>query len=200
MGLPAPEDLKRRFARLISVITYAPVLSIPIFLVINYFSKEESAFLSISLISIAFAAILPLSIVFLWISLRKESDMDIPKREDRSYPLIIVVMSYLIGTLVLIAFQAPLITVGLMFCYFSNTLVIFFINLRWKISIHSMGVAGPTVALIFSFGYLGAISGLLIPLVMWSRVHLKKHTVSQVIAGALLGLILTTVQLNLLLS
>ncbi len=126
--------------------------------------------------------------------------MDIPKREDRSYPLIIVVMSYLIGTLVLIAFQAPLITVGLMFCYFSNTLVIFFINLRWKISIHSMGVAGPTVALIFSFGYLGAISGLLIPLVMWSRVHLKKHTVSQVIAGALLGLILTTVQLNLLLS
>ena len=100
--------------------------------------------------------------------------MDIPKREDRSYPLIIVVMSYLIGTLVLIAFQAPLITVGLMFCYFSNTLVIFFINLRWKISIHSMGVAGPTVALIFSFGYLGAISGLLIPLVMWSRVHLEE--------------------------
>jgi len=32
-------------------------------------------------------------------------------------------------------------------------------------------------------------------LVMWSLVILKKHTVSQVLAGGMLGIILTAVQL-----
>lgn len=58
-----------------------------------------------------------------------------------------------------------------------------------------MGVAGPTAALIYVFGFPGIVFGLIIPLVMWSRVELGKHTVLQVIFGALLGLILTAVQL-----
>jgi len=58
-----------------------------------------------------------------------------------------------------------------------------------------MGVAGPTVALVYLFGFPGLIFGLIIPLVMWSRVKLKKHTISQVLAGGMVGIILTAVQL-----
>ncbi|MGZ7116268.1 MAG: phosphatase PAP2 family protein [Methanobacterium sp.] len=39
---------------------------------------------------------------------------------------------------------------------------------------------------------------LIIPLVMWSRVYLKEHTVSQVVMGALLGFLATSFQINLL--
>jgi len=58
-----------------------------------------------------------------------------------------------------------------------------------------MGVAGPTTAMIFAFGPVGSMLGLILPPVMWSRVYLKKHTVNQVIAGATLGFLLTTIQL-----
>jgi len=61
-----------------------------------------------------------------------------------------------------------------------------------------MGVAGPTAALIYLFGYKGVIFGLIIPLVIWSRVKLNKHTIAQVLAGSVLGLTLTAVQLYFL--
>ena len=86
-----------------------------------------------------------------------------------------------------------------MFCYGSNTLIVFFINLKWKISIHAMGVTGPTTALIF-INPLFFIFGLLSPLVMWSRVTLKKHTLGQVLGGSILGYIITAIQLYYLLN
>jgi membrane-associated phospholipid phosphatase len=86
-----------------------------------------------------------------------------------------------------------------MFGYFAGTLCLFFINLYWKISIHTMGIAGPTTVLIFVFGYWGALLGLLLPPVIWSRVYLKKHTAAQAITGAILGFVLTAVALSLLL-
>ena len=127
----------------------------------------------------------------------KDIDMDIPERSERNYPLLLAILSYLIGFLVLYILNAPTITTVLMFCYFSNTLAVFFINLFWKISIHSMGVAGPAAALVYVFGSYGLIFILIIPLVMWSRLYLKEHTLNQVIMGALLGFLFTSIQLYL---
>ncbi|HML05755.1 MAG TPA: phosphatase PAP2 family protein, partial [Methanobacterium sp.] len=59
----------------------------------------------------------------------------------------------------------------------------------------ALGVAGPSIALIYVFGPLGLVFSLIIPLVMWSRLYLKKHTVSQVIMGAVLGLVFTSLQI-----
>jgi membrane-associated phospholipid phosphatase len=87
-----------------------------------------------------------------------------------------------------------------MFGYFAGTLFLFLVNLRWKISIHTMGIAGPTTVLIFVFGYWGALLALLLPPVIWSRVYLKKHTVAQALAGAAVGFLLTAFTLWLLLA
>ena len=102
-----------------------------------------------------------------------------------------ILLSYLVGTVVLFISNAPLDVNLLMLCYFTNTLFAFSISLFWKISIHSIGVAGPAAALIFVIGYLSIIPILVIPLVMWSRVRLKEHTSAQVLAGAASGLVLT---------
>jgi membrane-associated phospholipid phosphatase len=144
---------------------------------------------------------MPILIVLWWLKGKnvnnKKIDMDIPERTDRNYPLLLVVLSYSIGVIALYLLNAPLITTVLMFCYFSNTLAVFFINLYWKISIHSMGVAGPAAALIYFFGPVGMLFTLIVPVVMWSRVYLKEHTLSQVIMGALLGFLSTTLQMYL---
>ncbi len=195
------DSFKKRFAVLISAITYAPIISIPVFALINFFFLNLYEFIIVTSICAIFAGILPIILVMLFLKARKngkEVDIDIPVRAERNHPLILVILSYIIGTVILFAIDAPLITTTLMFCYFSNTLILFFINLYWKISIHAMGVSGPSIALIYVFGSPGIIFSLIIPLVMWSRIYLNKHTVSQVIIGTILGLVLTALQMNYL--
>lgn len=184
----------RKAAELISNLTHPPLLSIPVFLSLNYYFLNFKEFLLISFTSIFFSALLPIMTIVIW-SKKEKIDFDMPAKENRNVPLIIGIFIYFTGFLVLMALNAPLITSALMFCYFSNSLIVYFINKHWKISVHSMGVAGPTTALIFAFGPAGSILGLILPLVMWSRVYLKRHTITQVIAGAVLGFLLTTTQL-----
>ena len=193
------ESSKKKIAELISDFAYAPLVSIPVFALINYTILNSYEFIIITILCAIFAGVMPILLVLWWLKDKNggehEIDMDIPERSERNYPLLLVILSYFIGFLVLYILNAPTITTVLMFCYFSNTLAVFFINLYWKISIHSMGVAGPAAALVYVFGYYGIIFMLIIPVVMWSRLYLKEHTLIQVIMGALLGFLSTSLQL-----
>jgi membrane-associated phospholipid phosphatase len=185
---------KKKFAKLISTITHPPLLAIPTFIVINVFLLGLSDSIVVNIICMIFAAILPILTSLILIK-KMNTDIDITDRRKRTLPLFFAVCSYIIGFFVLYVIDAPAITTTLMLIYSSNTLIILLINLSWKISIHAMGVAGPTAALIYLFGIPGVIFGLIIPIVMWSRVMLRKHSISQVLAGSVLGLIITSVQL-----
>jgi len=190
---------KRKFAGFISAVTHPPLVAIPVFILINYFILGWNNFLFITLICLIFGTILPVIAALFWIK-KRNIDIDITDRVERTFPLIFAIIFYLIGAITLYAVGAPLVTTVLMFCYFSNTLIVLFINHFWKISIHAMGVAGPAAALIYVFGYFGILFSLTIPFVMWSRVYLKKHSISQVLAGAAYGLIVTGLQFYLLIS
>lgn len=190
---------KENLARMISTLSNAPLISIFVFLLINSYFLKGNEFITITFVSTVFAALIPSIIAFLWIK-NKKLEIDMPHKEDRFYPLIWILSSYLMGVIVLFIISAPPITTILMFCYFSNTLVVLFISLFWKISIHSVGVAGPIAALIYVFNYPGLIFILLIPLVMWSRLYLRRHTLYQVIAGASLGFTLTAIQIYVLMG
>jgi len=196
----ARDSKKRKWAVLISNVTIPPVIAVFMFSVINYALLRGFPFVAVTFITTLFAAILPLSVLLIWETrTNAKFDLDIPARTDRNHPLLVASASYLIGTVVLVAVYAPLLTTVVMFGFFAGTLFLFFINLCWKISIHAMGIAGPTTVLVFVFGYWGVLLGLLLPPVIWSRVYLKKHTVAQAITGAVLGFVLTAVMLSLLL-
>jgi membrane-associated phospholipid phosphatase len=191
--------IKEKLANFISTIGNAPVISVFIFIALNYFLITGSDFISVTLVCLLFAAILPSIIAYVWVK-SKNLELDMPNKEDRVYPLLWILLSYLIGVIVLYLIAAPAITTVLMFCYFSNTLVGLLISLFWKISIHSVGIAGPVAFLIYVFGYYGLIFLTLIPLIMWSRLILKRHTLNQVIVGAFLGFLMTSVQIYLFLG
>ncbi|MCE5213779.1 MAG: PAP2 family protein [Methanobacterium sp.] len=185
---------KEYLANTISTVSNAPIIAIIVFALINYYFLKGNEYIMVTSISLIFATIIPSIIAFLWVKYKK-LEIDMPRKEDRFYPLLWILSSYLLGVIILLLISAPPITTILMFCYFSNTLVVLIISLFWKISIHSVGVAGPVAALIYVFGYVGLIALILIPLVMWSRLYLRRHTLFQVIVGALLGFILTIVQI-----
>jgi membrane-associated phospholipid phosphatase len=191
---------KRKWAAAISNVTIPPVIAVITFTLINYALSSGLPFIVLTFLTTLFTAIVPLSILIIWARRTNAYDLDISARTDRNHPLLLAAVSYFFGTAVLLIIHAPILTATVMFGYFAGTLFLFFVNLRWKISIHTMGIAGPTTVLIFVFGYWGALLALLLPPVIWSRVYLKKHTVAQALAGAAVGFLLTAFTLWLLLA
>ena len=68
---------------------------------------------------------------------------------------------------------------------------------KWKISVHTTALSGPVAALILLLGPFGAIFGLIYPVLIWSRVLLKKHTLAQAISGGVQGFFLTVLEMYL---
>ncbi len=181
---------KRAWATTISYITMPPIVALLMFALINYTVSKGLSFVALTLLTAFFAVLMPLSILIIWARRTHAHDFDIPGMADRSQPLLVATVSYFVGTVVLLSIRAPPLTNAVMLGYSTGTLVIFFINLRWKISVHAMGIAGPTAVLLFVFGSWGVLLGLLLPPVIWSRVYLKKHTLGQALGGGLAGFVL----------
>lgn len=175
-----------------------PLVALLMFALINYTVSKGLSFVALTLLTTFFAVLMPLSILIIWARRTHAHDLDVPGMTERGQPLLVATVSYLVGTVVLLI-RAPPLTTAVMLGYSAGTLFIFCVNLRWKISIHAMGIAGPTAVLLFVFGAWGVLLGLLLPAVIWSRVYLKKHTVAQALAGGVVGFVLAAFGLWLVL-
>lgn len=72
-----------------------------------------------------------------------------------------------------------------------QALFLLLVTLRWKISGHSMTVAGLAVFLYGVMGTVAAPALLTIPLVAWARVRLSRHDRLQTLAGTAAGIVFT---------
>ena len=189
---------KFRLARTISAFTNPPIICIPLFLIICLTLSWGNLweFATLELISIVFASILPMVIILYWAK-RTGNDNDISNRKDRKIPLIIGTVSYFIGFMISRFLGLNDFLTFLLLCYCINTFIVMLITTQWKISVHTTGLSGPVCALIILLGPVGAIFGLIYPLLIWSRVTLKKHTMAQAITGGVFGFIMTAVEMFL---
>ena len=193
---------KTRLADKISTITNPPIITIPLFLIICVVLSFENGafdfnkFIVLEMISLVFASILPMAIIVFWAK-KLNTDKDISNRQDRFIPLVIGIVSYFIGVLVSLALHADNFLTLLLLCYAVNTGVVLLITVKGKISVHTTGLSGPVAALILLLGPIGAVFGILYPIVIWSRVLLKKHTLSQAICGGVQGFFLTVLEMYL---
>lgn len=71
------------------------------------------------------------------------------------------------------------------------------ITLVWQISLHSMSITVAVVAVGLLYGPVSAlVASPLAPLVGAARIHLRRHTLSQVLAGAAIGVLLPVLALQ----
>ena len=135
-------------AHWISAVGFAPVLSIPAFAIIVLTGGPvQSGVTPVLFVSILFGFLFPSIAMYAFVKIK---GISYDNRESRLLPLLSVAVVYFIGALIVHEMAAPINTTILMFCYGTNTLMIYLISLKWKISVHSMGVAGPTTALVFA--------------------------------------------------
>ena len=182
------DEKKLKIADTISIFTNPPITPFT-----SGFSFNWTQFIITELISLIFASILPMAIILHW-ARKLDTDKDISNREDRFVPLIVGVVSYLIGFIIAWILGVSNFLIVLILCYAVNTFIVMLITTKWKISIHTTGLTGPVAALIMLLGPIGALVGLLYPILIWSRFTLKKHTMAQAIAGGVFGLIMTVLE------
>ena len=138
-------------------------------------------------------------LIFIYISYLKYKraiqSTELVDREHRINPLTFSIFSYALGYLLLTVLSAPLIVCGLMFCYVTTGVLVLMITRRWKISLHTTAIANASMALVYYWGWPVFPMLGLIPIVAAARIKTQNHDLLQVSAGALLGSIMTMLQL-----
>lgn len=133
-----------------------------------------------------FEVLLPLVLFSTLLKKKIITDLDISRREQRPFyfsALFVlvafgVISSFLFGNRFYFSLQlTALLSMGLMVV----------VSLVWKISGHMLVNSTGVFFINFFFGGAFGWLYLLLPVVGWSRWYLRKHTLLQLLGGALLG-------------
>lgn len=130
------------------------------------------------------------------------TDAHIVHREQRLSVFFVFVASSLIGALILWWLDAPHSFFVLSLLIALNAIPAGLITTVWKISMHSWVIAAALTIYGLYFGvsqWLLWSALLIVPLIIWSRVYRKRHTLWQGILGAGAGTTITLVLYQLLL-
>ena len=181
----------RKIAQVISIILGIHVW-LPILITVSVMkaglSRQDAL---ISLIVILFLEVgVPLSLLQIAVAKKLITGWDFPKREERhrAYFLYILMTALTIGLLTKIGsiFLVQMMSLILVICIIT-TLITFF----WKISLHMiLNTAGCIFINVFTGWQLWWIFTT-VPVVFWARLYLKRHSHAQLIAGTLLGAVVT---------
>jgi membrane-associated phospholipid phosphatase len=177
-------------AELISFALNAPVFAFFTFLALLVGKGAAGFWLNVC-VTAAFGTVAPSAFILCLFCRGLITDFYASNRESRAVPFVGALVSYGLGTVLLLAIHAVPVVTATMLCYFSNSLVMMLVTLKWKVSVHASGIAGPATALSCSLGTPWLSTFLLVIPVGWARIRLGAHSLSQVIAGALLTIPLT---------
>jgi membrane-associated phospholipid phosphatase len=130
----------------------------------------------------------PTGYVFWLARTGRVSDFHIPIRSQRIKPMILMLVMTLLSALLLVRLHPPVMLLGIAILGVFMMGFMFLVTLRWKISGHATAVTAFSSLCTLLFGGLGGFTFLLVPLVIWARLRLRRHTVRQTIAGMALGL------------
>ena len=133
-------------------------------------------------------SILPVYLIVVYLLRKNRIDsMFIRIRQQRTQLYVLAAILAAAGSAVLYYLGAPQMVVAVFVAAFSGIAIFAWINLWWKISLHTAFVACLLTTLVIIYGYVGAVAVLLIPVITWARLELKLHTLAQTLAGMLLS-------------
>lgn len=185
------KDSKYKVARVFSdvgnAITYSLVV---VFLFSIAHHQDHYPGWFIFLMAFLFTVLAPGLVLGLAIKLRPDIDFDFTERKSR-LPFYLVTEAAYIGGIFLFSpliFPSwPMFCLAVVSTLLTGSLTI--INEKWKISAHAAGAVGPTTGIAVVFGpWTLLITAPIAMGIIWSRLHLKKHTAAQLLFGSLLAI------------
>jgi hypothetical protein len=180
-----------RFARAVSFLLGPTFTLFPIiFISVAKFSHDYSHALKWTIISYAF--VLPVVLfVIAGVVLGYFSNFDVSRKEQRPLLFSFCAVVMLCYFLFIFIFNGPKILYIDLFAMILGLIVIIFVNKWIKASIHLATLTSAVLFIgIIYKGYTFLLLGL-IPLLAWSRVKTKEHSVKETIIGTILGIVIT---------
>lgn len=195
-----PEMILDRVANIFSWL-FVPLLT-PVYAMILIFSLSvlrittpTATRVIVTLVIFGLTCIAPMIIFLLLKRMKLISDVGLNVRSERPIPYLIIILCYLASARYLYIHGAPM-WMTMFFCGGAIAGAInLIINFKWKISAHAAGMAGVAAILLRMAHELpdtANITWLVIWLILTgilgaSRIWLRRHTLSQVLAGYLNG-------------
>lgn len=175
-------------AKIISQLSQPPlVIGIFIIFLVFYYAPDTVTSIEWFAIAAGLIGVLPTAFTFLAVKMGWIKDVLLTRRQDRSGPLLVGALGTIITFIVFYKIGVPLEILVFLMALVLVLILVLIITLFWKISVHAATITVITVSsTILADGKYWYLL-LLIPLVMWSRVERKRHTLAQVIAGALVN-------------
>lgn len=200
-----------RFAQFISVVGHP--LFMPLYAMLLIFQYNPYIDLQVTedvqkivlVILAVFTILLPLITAFVLQKLGVVKSIYMKTAEERKWPFLFSVLWYYLGFELLTEIPLPVSLFLLMIGAIAVILVAHLITLRWKISVHMLGIGGVIGAMIglsqrfeFNHFHLILVLFLLAGLIGFARLKTNSHNYRQVYAGFVLGVIIEWVTVSLL--
>lgn len=178
----------RKIAWVISRI-FDPMFEMPLILVMSIWYAVDDSMRNWILALVLFGDIvIPGGYTIYRLRVKKASDLDFTRREERK-PVYVVTVACQLLTLLAVYILRQMVLVKILLVLLVIAFVFMMINNYWKISVHAAVNAVLIGMLNYYWGWkiMGGMMVILIG-VLWARVKIKKHTVTQVMLGAGLAL------------
>ena len=132
----------------------------------------------------------PMLVVAYLLKTGRVSDLHLHRKEERHLAYAITIGGALITTMLVVVLKGPSLLLALVLSNLLALTAMALVNIRWLISNHAATVMAT--ATFVSFAYGPASGAALLPLVLitlWARLILNRHTVAQLIAGLVAGIV-----------
>lgn len=176
-----------RIAKIISLLlgpfTWFPIL---IILIVSRSGLTNNQIYIGLPVLITFQIIVPAVVLETGRRLKKVDSWDLTTREER-VPIMFLSTSSFLVSLFLTRFWGNKLLFDLLTIEIFISVAILVITKFWKISLHAAINTAGALIINFLFNWKLPELYLLIPLAIWARLTLKKHTLGQLIAGVLVS-------------
>lgn len=185
-----------RVARLISIILSPVTVSLPFIALVASYSHESNALLSAAL-TLFFLSFGPTIYIIMGVRSGKFTDVDVSLRSQRTGPFLFSILSSLLGFFVLDNIHGSKNLESVLLITVISGIILMIVTFWWKISMHASSLSGAITMLSILYGKIMLPAFLLVLLVSWSRVVLRRHTIAQVTVGSLVSIVLSWLFLSI---
>lgn len=179
-------SLAPKLAQSVSAATRLPLLAVPLFLAAGLEAAGTAGLLWALLCIFLTSGLSLLYLLHLTRSGRVGDPRAIP-RAERVGPLRVVAALHAGAFALVYELGGPAELSAVLLSYAIATVLFAGLTPLINLSLHAAGAAGTAVCLAFVFGLWGLSALLLLPAVFWARLRLKRHTMPELVLGALVG-------------
>lgn len=155
------------------------------------FEPTTTAAVVAASIAVVFSVVIPIASLVLLVRIGRLSTVEMRVRSERGPVYLICAVSYAAAAALLLAAGASWPIWGCMALHVPNTLILMWLNRRWKVSIHTTTISGVCVAGLMFFGPTALPLGVVLGGAAWARWAAGAHTPAELARGVVLGSVMT---------